>query len=66
MRKKDVIEHYGSETAVADALEISRRAVYAWGPVVPRTSAYELESLTKGKLKVDPKMYREQRRGGST
>lgn len=42
MFKKDALRHYGSVGAIADALEISRIAVYQWDSVVPRGSAFEL------------------------
>lgn len=57
MRKKDVIEHYGTEAEVARALEISRQAVNNWPDIVPEPTAYKIQVLTNNKLKVDPKLY---------
>lgn len=57
MRKTDVIKHFGSVIEVARALQISRAAVSKWPPVIPEGSAYKVESITKGKLKVDPGAY---------
>lgn len=51
MRKSDVIEHYGSATAVARALGIGKAFVSKWGDDVPQRYAYEIERLTDGKLK---------------
>jgi DNA-binding transcriptional regulator YdaS (Cro superfamily) len=51
MRKSDVIEHYGSATAVARALGIGKAFVSKWGDEVPQRYAYEIERLTDGKLK---------------
>ncbi len=52
MKKKDVIAHFGSVGAVADALKIKGAAVSQWGEDVPVRRAYELEKLTDGALKV--------------
>lgn len=58
MLKKDVIAYYGnSVSAVARALGINHAAVSQWGEVVPMLRAYQVESLTKRRLKVDPKLY---------
>ena len=57
MRTKTAIKHYGSRAAIALALGISRAAVSKWGPFVPEGSAYKLESITGGVLRVDPKLY---------
>jgi hypothetical protein len=57
MRKDLVIEHFGSPRAVAEALDITVQAVSAWGPLVPESSAYKIESVTRRKLKVDPADY---------
>lgn len=53
MRRSDVIEHFGTMTAVAKALGIGKAFVSKWGEVVPQRYAYEIERLTKGKLKAD-------------
>lgn len=50
MLKKDVVAHFGTQEAVAQALGITRQAVQQWPDVVPRGRAYELQFLTKGKL----------------
>lgn len=43
--------------AVAQKLGISRQAVEAWGELVPKTAAFELDFLTKGALKCNPMTY---------
>ena len=58
MKKADVISHFGTESAVAEALEISRQAVNKWPDVVPEGIAYKLQVLTAGHLRVDPAAYR--------
>jgi len=54
MRKKDVVAYFGSVIAVADALHISRSAVYQWPDEVPYLSALHVERATQGKLKAGP------------
>lgn len=66
MRKSDVIKHYGTLTAVAAALDISLAAVSQWKRIVPEGSAYKIESLTAGKLKVDPRLYPSHKRKPAT
>lgn len=61
MKTSDVVAYYGSKTAVADALHVHKSAVSNWGAVVPRGRAFELEKLTKGRLKVDLSLYSKQR-----
>lgn len=58
MRTRDVLKHFGGNgAAVARALGITRGAVALWGKTVPEGSAYKLESVTGGVLKVDPALY---------
>lgn len=52
MRTSEVIEHFGGVKQVADALEIWPQAVYQWGDIVPESSAYKIEVITDGALKV--------------
>lgn len=59
MKKTAVLAYYANDShAVAAALGITRQAVEQWGEVVPERSAYKLEVITKGDLKVDPELYR--------
>lgn len=57
MLKSDVIAHFKSPSAVAEALGVTIAAVSGWGDVVPEGSAYKLQVLTEGHLKVDPALY---------
>ena len=58
MKYEAVIEHFRSVKAVADALGISDKAVYRWQETgVPRGRAYELQAITRNRLKVDPRVY---------
>lgn len=57
MLKSAVVTHFGSVTKVAEALDITVSAVSLWGDVIPEGRAYQLESITKRALKVDPAVY---------
>lgn len=58
MKKSDVIKHFGTASAAADALEVTKQAVNGWGDIVPRGIAYETQVITGGKLVVDREIYR--------
>ena len=51
------IEHYGTQAALARALNVTRSAINQWGEIVPQGAAYKLQALTEGVLKVDPENY---------
>lgn len=57
MYTKDVEKHFQYRSRAADLLQISRAAVYQWGPIVPELSAYRLQDLTQSKLRVIPRLY---------
>jgi hypothetical protein len=59
MYKEDAIRHYKSKMALARELGITRQAIQGWGKLVPLQKAWNLEDLTKGKLKVKLHLYRE-------
>jgi DNA-binding transcriptional regulator YdaS (Cro superfamily) len=52
MRTSEVIEYFGGVKKVADALEIWPQAVYQWGDIVPEKTAYKIETITNGVLRV--------------
>ncbi len=52
MKKTEAIEYFGSKTKLAKALNVAPSAVTQWGEIIPLGRAYQLESITKGKLKV--------------
>lgn len=58
MRKELVIAHFGTASAVAEKLEISRQAVSSWGNIIPEGMAYKIQVITAGVLSVDPNAYR--------
>lgn len=58
MTREDAIRHYGSAAEVARVLGISRAAVTKWGDdPIPEGSAYKLQALSSGALRVNPEDY---------
>lgn len=55
MQTKDVIAHFGDQVKVAAALGITPSAISQWGEVPPMVRQYQIQVITKGKLKVTPK-----------
>ena len=51
MLTRDAIAHYGTQTALAAALNITRSAVSQWGRTVPELRQYQIELLTRGRLR---------------
>jgi len=51
VKKKTAVEHFGGVAALAEALKITPAAIYQWGQEVPAPRAYQIEVLTRGKLK---------------
>lgn len=54
MTTDQVIEFFGSKAAIAKALGCSPAAVTMWGDEPPRSRQWQIQVLTKGKLKVSP------------
>lgn len=61
MTTGEVIRYYGSVIAVAQALGVSRQAVYQWGPRPPVQRQLELAVLTRGALVADQPRRRKRR-----
>ena len=55
MRTSNAVEHFGSVRALAEVLNVSPQAIYDWGEEVPELRAYQLEVLTNGALKAQPR-----------
>lgn len=55
MKVKELIDLYGSQTAAAKALGVSVVAVHKWvkAGVIPELRQYQIEKITKGKLKCE-------------
>jgi hypothetical protein len=50
-KTKDAQAFYGSRRKLAEALGVTVAAVSLWGDTVPELRQYQLEVLTRGKLK---------------
>lgn len=69
MRKADVLDHFGTQQRVADALTaagfpISQRGVSGWPDLVPLDRATQLEHITarsEKPLKTDLALYQQKR-----
>lgn len=55
MTTQEVIEFFGSKANVAKALGIKKPSVSGWGEVPPIGRQYQIQAITKGKLKASPK-----------
>lgn len=55
MNMNDAIKHFGSKTKLAVALGIKPSAVTQWGDSVPESRQYQIQVMTKGKLKASAK-----------
>ena len=55
MNINDAIKHFGSKTKLAAALGIHPSAVTQWGETIPTTRQYQLQVISKNKLKADRK-----------
>jgi DNA-binding transcriptional regulator YdaS (Cro superfamily) len=61
MRTRDVIEHFGSQAAVAHALGIKPPSVAGWGEEVPPLRQIQIERVTKGKLRAAADVFESKR-----
>lgn len=57
MNKQDVLRHFGGVSATARALGIGRSAVSQWPELIPEGRAWQVEAVTRRKLRVDPSDY---------
>lgn len=57
MLKRDLINHFGTATAAARALGVSKSTVSLWKEIVPWQYALLAEKQTDGALVFDPKSY---------
>jgi DNA-binding transcriptional regulator YdaS (Cro superfamily) len=61
MLTKTAIAHFGTQTALARALSITRSAVSQWGREVPALRQFQIERVTSGKLRARSFPTRERR-----
>ncbi|MFE4112252.1 Cro/CI family transcriptional regulator [Kosakonia sacchari] len=57
MFKQKLIDHFGTATAAAKALGVSKSTVSLWKESVPWKYALLAEKLTNGAIKYDPVAY---------
>lgn len=55
MKTTEAAAFFGSKKKLADALLINPSAVTQWGELVPESRQYQIQVLTKGKLKASIK-----------
>lgn len=48
-----VVAHFGGIKNLAQKLGLTRHAIYMWRGRIPRSRAYEIQALTKGKIKAE-------------
>ncbi|HFN7313712.1 TPA: Cro/CI family transcriptional regulator [Escherichia coli] len=62
MRVDELVQFFGSVQRVADFYGITREAIYMWrkrpGEIVPKGRAAEAAAYTKGKLSLNPELYK--------
>lgn len=54
MKLSEAVAHFGTEAEMARKLGIKPQAVYQWNGKVPMARQYQIQLMTKGKLKADP------------
>jgi transcriptional repressor of cell division inhibition gene dicB len=53
MKTADALKHFGSNTALTQALGLSTGAVSQWGEYPPAFRQLQIEKLTRGRLKAE-------------
>lgn len=51
MKTDAVIQHFGGVSKLAQALGISRKAIYQWGEEPPEGRQYQIQLMTSGKFR---------------
>lgn len=57
VKTSDAINFYGTQAALADALDMAQPTISGWGEEPPDLRQIQLERITKGKLKANPACY---------
>jgi len=52
MQTQEAIEHFGGATKLAEALGLTRDAIYKWGAYPPNETQYKIMVLSGGRLAV--------------
>lgn len=53
MNTVQAVAHFGSKRELSKVLGVGRSAVSNWGESIPIARQYQLQIITKGKLKAD-------------
>lgn len=51
--KTEILNHFGSQKAMAMALNVERQTIRNWGDIIPPLYALVIERLTGGKFKAE-------------
>ncbi|WP_018693556.1 Cro/CI family transcriptional regulator [Algicola sagamiensis] len=51
MKKAEAVKHFGDTKKLARALNITPSSIYQWGETIPPLRAFQIERITKGKLR---------------
>jgi hypothetical protein len=54
MKTQEAADFFGSRVKLADALGITPAAITGWGEVPPLPRQYQIQVLSKNKLKAEP------------
>lgn len=57
MTKKEAVDFYVTQIALAKALDITQSTVAGWGDYPPDIRQVQLEMITGGKLKAEPECF---------
>lgn len=57
MNKDEVLSYFGGVSNLAKILGISHASVSGWGRVIPKGRAFEIQTITKNALMVNPDLY---------
>ncbi len=63
MYKEDIVEHFGGMSKLVQAFKkagypVTRQGIYQWPEVIPLNRAFQVEKMTRGKMKTDLEVYR--------
>lgn len=56
MNIDDAVKYFGSKTKLAEALGIRPSAVTQWGSDIPAVRQFQIQVISKNKLKADQKV----------
>ena len=54
MKLTEATEYFGGVKGLAEAIGITTQAIYQWGGIIPAVRQYQIQVITKGRLKAAP------------